>query len=97
MGGERRREERIKLEVPVLLLTGEGLSRDISSSSIFFVTEHFLPVGCPVNFLVCFDHECLDRPLRLHCHGLVLRVEMLGNSFGIVASGIDRSGYFSCA
>ena len=96
MGEEKRREERIRLEVPIVLLTGEGMTRDISSSAIYFLSEHFLPVGCPLNFILCFDHDCLERPLRLHCRGLVLRVEAVGDKFGIAASGIERSGYFSC-
>jgi len=96
MGEEKRREERIKLEVPVMLLTGVGMSRDISGSAIYFETEQFLPRGCPVNFLVRLDHDCLDSPLHLHCRGLVMRVDAAGEKFGIVASGIERSGYFSC-
>ena len=96
MGKEKRREERVKLEVPVMLLTSMGMSRDISGSAIYFETEQFLPRGCPVNFMVRLDHDCLDKPLHLACRGLVMRVEQVGNKFGIVASGILQAGYFSC-
>jgi hypothetical protein len=92
---EKRREERVKLEVPVMLLTGVGLSRNISGSAIYFLSEQYLPRGCPVNFLVLLDHDCLDRPLHLHCRGEVLRVETAGEKFGIAASGIHQAGYFS--
>jgi hypothetical protein len=95
MSEERRREKRIKIEAPVMLLNGMGISRDISGSAIYFVTEHFLPPGCPVNFFVRLDHDCLEKPLHLQCHGRVLRVEMAGEKFGIAASGIHRGGYFS--
>jgi len=95
MGEDRRREERVKLAVPVLLLTSRGVSRDISSSAIYFETEQFLPRGCPVNFMVHLEHACFDRPLHLDCRGLVMRVEEVGGKFGIAAS-IQMSRYFSC-
>jgi hypothetical protein len=95
MGEEKRREERLKLEVPVMLLTGMGMSRDINSSAIYFVTEQFLPRGCPVTFRMRLDHACVDKPLYLDCRGRVLRVEESGEKFGIVASGIILAGYFS--
>ena len=72
MDTEKRREERVKLEVPVMLLTSMGMSRDISGSAIYFETEQFLPRGCPVNFMVCLDHDCLDKPLHLDCRGMVM-------------------------
>jgi len=96
MVGEKRREERIKVEVPVLLLNSIGITRNINGFAIYFVTEQFLPLGCPVNYLVRLDHDCLDRPLHLHCRGYVLRVEAAGDKFGITATGIHRAGFFSC-
>jgi len=96
MGEERRREKRIKIEAPVMLLSGMGMSRNISGSAIYFVTEQFLPPGCPINFFVRLDHASLDKPLHLQCRGLVLRVDVAGEKFGIAASGIHRGGYFSC-
>ena len=95
MGEERRREKRIKIEAPVLLSNGMGMSRDISGSAIYFVTDQFLPPGCPINFYVRLDHDCLDKPVHLQCHGFVLRVEVTGEKFGIAASGIHLGGHFS--
>jgi len=86
MDEEKRREERIRLEVPVMLANGMGISRDISGSAIYFVTEQFLPSGSPVNFSVRLDHACPGKPLRLDCRGQVLRVEASGEKFGIAAS-----------
>ena len=96
MGEDRRREKRIKIEAPVMLLSGMGMSRNISGSAIYFVTEQFLPPGCPINFFVRLDHDSLDKPLHLQCRGLVLRVDVAGEKFGRAASGIHRGGYFSC-
>jgi hypothetical protein len=92
MDEEKRREERIRLEVPVMLANGTGMSRDISGSAIYFVINQFIPPGSPINFFVRLEHECLDRPLHLQCHGFVLRVEAAGEKFGIAASGIHLGG-----
>ena len=86
MDEEKRREERIRLEVPVMLANGVGMSRDISGSAIYFVTEQFLPPGSAVNFSVRLDHACPGKPLQLDCRGQVLRVEAAGEKFGIAAS-----------
>ena len=86
MHEEKRREERIRLEVPVMLTNGMGMSRDISGSAIYFVTEQFLPPGSPVNFLVRLEHACPGNPLQLDCRGHVLRVEAAGEKYGIAAS-----------
>ena len=86
MDEEKRREERIRLEVPVMLANGMGMSRDISDSAIYFVTEQFLPPGSSVNFSVRLDHACPGKPLQLDCRGQVLRVEEAGKQFGIAAS-----------
>ena len=83
---EKRREERIRLEVPVMLVNGMGVSRDISASAIYFLSDEFLPPGKPVNFLVRLDHACPGKPLQLDCRGQVLRVEAAGEKFGIAAS-----------
>ena len=86
MDDEKRREERLRLEVPVMLANGMGMSRDISGSAIYFVTEQFLPPGSSVNFSVHLDHACPGKPLQLDCRGEVLRVEAAGKKFGIAAS-----------
>jgi hypothetical protein len=96
MGEEKRREKRTNFIAPVMLLTGKGISQNFNSSDIYFVTEKFLPPGCPINFMVLLEHASLDKPLQLHCRGLVLRVEEVGKKFGIVASGLLFAGYFTC-
>ena len=93
MDEEKRREERIRLEVPVMLVNGMGMSRDISASAIYFLTDEFLPPGNPVNFLVRLDHACPGKPLQLDCRGQVLRVEEEGEKFGI--AGSFRECWFS--
>jgi len=86
MEKEKRGEERIRLEVPVLLANGTGVSRDISGSAIYFVTEHALSPGRTVTFSVHLDYACPGKPVQLDCRGQVLRVEAAGGKFGIAAS-----------
>ena len=83
---DQRREERIPLETPVLLATGTGVTRDISKSGIYFLTEQALTPGGAVNFSVQLDYACPGKPLKLKCRGEVLRVEASGAKFGVAAS-----------
>lgn len=83
---ENRREERILLEMPVLLEGGTGLSRDISQSGIYFVTDQALTPGGAVKFSVKLDHIRTGKPIRLDCQGKVLRIEPAGEKFGVAAS-----------
>jgi hypothetical protein len=85
MNQEKRREERIRLEAPVLLANGRGVSRDISASGIYFLTEQSLKPGGVFNFSVQLDYACPGKPLKLDCQGEVLRVETAGEQFGVAA------------
>lgn len=82
---EKRREERFALEVPVMLETGTGLSRDISQSGIYFMTDQRLYPGGNLKFSVKLDHIRAGKPVRLDCQAQVLRVEPIDGSFGIAA------------
>lgn len=83
---ENRREERFMLEMPVLLEGGIGISRDISESGIYFVTDQALTPGGVVKFSVKLDHIQAGKPVRLDCQGKVLRIEPAGEQFGVAAS-----------
>ena len=86
MREEKRREERIPLKVPVQMNDSTGISRDISSSGIYFLTEQLLPPGDAVNFSVKLDFAYPHRQCLLTCRGEVLRVETTGHHFGVAAS-----------
>ena len=83
---ENRREERFALEVPVNLEAGSGLSRDISGSGIYFVTDQPLSPGETVKFSVKLDYIRPGKPIQLDCRGQVLRVEATGEKIGVAAS-----------
>jgi hypothetical protein len=81
----KRCEERIRVELPVLLASGRGVSRDISASGIYFLTEQNLTPGDIVNFSVQLDYACPGTLLKLACRGEVLRVEPADDQFGVAA------------
>ncbi len=83
---EKRREERIRLDVPVMLEKGTGISRDISESGIYFLTDQPLPTGGAVKFSVKLSHIRPGKPVELDCQGQVLRIEPAGEKFGVAAS-----------
>jgi hypothetical protein len=83
---EKRREERFRLEVPVVLANGTGVSRDISTSAVYFVTDQPLAAGSSIHFSMHLDYVCPGKPLQFECRGEVLRVEEAGEKFGVAAS-----------
>lgn len=83
---EKRRAERIHLEAPVMLANGSGLSRDISESGIYFVTDQHLAPGSVINLTVHLDFICPGKRLHFDCRGEILRVEQAGDQYGVAAS-----------
>lgn len=83
---EKRNEERFVMEVPVMLENGTGISRDISQSGIYFRTDQPLSPGGDVRFSVKLSHLRPGKPVRLDCQGRVLRVERVGDGYGVAAT-----------
>jgi len=82
----KRREERFKFEAPVRMAKGMGISRDISNSTIYFLTEENLIPGSALSFSVKLDYAFPGKPVTMECRGQVLRVEAAGEKFGVAAS-----------
>ena len=83
---DKRHEERFPLEVTVMLENGGGISRDISQSGIYFLTDQLLAPGSVVKFSMTLDHIRPGKPIQLDCQGSVLRVEPAGEKLGVAAS-----------
>jgi hypothetical protein len=61
---------------------GRGVTRDVSSSGIFFETDVAMATGVPLSFTLEYaDTPC--GPLRLQCEARVVRVERCGEKFGV--------------
>jgi hypothetical protein len=89
---ERRETKRHQIEVPVHYGRGTGISRDISFSGIYFFTKELLEAGEPLKLAFELEYAIPGKSLQLDCQGHVLRVEQLGDHFGIAAK-IDEVTY----
>jgi len=84
---ERRKGERFKLALPVQLSDGIGITRDISTSGIFFETEKAYAIGDTIRLSLNFEHE------TLHCEARVVRVEPRNGQFGVA---VELTSYVFC-
>jgi hypothetical protein len=82
---EQRESQRIKLEVPINLNTGVALSRDISWSGIYFVTDHRFSIGTDIQFTLELDYVLPGKPLNFNCSGQIVRVDKVGEQLGVAA------------
>lgn len=79
----RRKYRRMKIEIPVLFswpnsprITANGLTRDVSSSGIFIITNSAPPLGSLVKLVVLVRRSgALASDLRITTSGRVLRIE----------------------
>jgi hypothetical protein len=84
----------------VRFVGGGGVTRDLSATGLFFLTDRPFDVGQPVELSVTFEHADPERPTGLTCRGKVCRVDeqKLGPESGpvlgvaIALSGVALSG-----
>jgi Tfp pilus assembly protein PilZ len=84
---ERRKGERYKVALPVQLKNGTGMTRDISTSGIFFETESAHSIGDTIRLFLNFEHQTLQ------CEARVVRVEPRNGQFGIA---VELKSYVFC-
>lgn len=82
---QKRATERIEVEVPVHLETGSGISRNVSLSGIYFLTDQTFEEGKRFRFTIEFEFAIPGRPIHLDCTAQVLRMEHQGEKLGIAA------------
>ena len=83
---ENRRTIRRKGAFPVELENGKGISRNFSSSGIFFETDKSFTPGQAIEFTVVLEYVDPSRPVHLRCSGSIVRVEHKGQKMGIAAT-----------
>jgi PilZ domain-containing protein len=86
LGPERRRTPRFRLELRVEWDHHTGLTRDVSASGMFFVTQGALSLGDPIELTLVFERLDRNHPLRLHCRGQVVRVDPDDGTWGIAVA-----------
>jgi hypothetical protein len=82
----KRSAKRVRVEVPVHLEQGIGVTRDVSQSGVYFFTDLPFSPGTPVSFVMELDYVFPGEPVCLHCRGKVVRVEETGEKRGVAAS-----------
>lgn len=80
-----QREKRVQAALDVDLENGKGVTRDVSTSGIYFETEVPLAEGSPVSFTLNFN-DSPGGPLRLKCEAIIVRVEKRDGKIGVAAS-----------
>ena len=86
---EQRQEERMSVTRPVILARGSGVTRNISSSGVFFETNADYAVGSKIIFAVELDGPQGEK-LELKSRGEIVRIEHRANKVGIAVK-IDAS------
>ena len=66
---------------------GIGMTRDISTSGIFFETKSAYSIGDTIRLFLNFEHETLQ------CEARVVRVEPRNGQFGV---GVELKSYVFC-
>lgn len=83
---ERRKAERFKGEIPILVGERTFLTSNCSTEGVYFETEWFFFVGEQVEFVMLLDHAGMGAGVRLRCQGAVLRVAPGGGRLGVAVS-----------
>src|SRR3989339_546846 len=71
---------------PVELKDGKGITRDFSSTGIFFETDKSFTQGQPINFTIVLENVDPNRPVRVKCRGEIVRVEESGQKIGVAVA-----------
>lgn len=82
---EKRASQRIQAEVPVYIGQTKGISRDVSWTGIYFLTDQRFDQGGPLSFSLDLNYALPGKPIKLDCQGEVIRIERLGDKFGVAA------------
>ena len=83
---ENRRTIRRKGAFPVELENGKGITRNFSSSGIFFETDKSFTPGQAIEFTVVLEYVDPSRPVHLRCSGSIVRVEHNRQKMGIAVA-----------
>ena len=72
---ERRSAPRHRMSVPVTFPGGTGLTRDVSSSGVYFLSERSFEEGQRVSLTLTLEHPSPEGPIDVTYQGVVTRTE----------------------
>jgi hypothetical protein len=85
MHPERRRAPRYTVAHEILVNGGTGVTRDLSSSGVYFETDCLLVADQPVSLVFPFQHAA-PSGTRAACAARVLRVDRRQRGYGVAAT-----------
>jgi hypothetical protein len=83
---EKRQAPRHKCAVPVSFENGAGITRDFSSSGIYFETDKSFTPGQSIEFTIVLEHVAPGRPVSVKYKGEIVRVEESGQRIGVAVA-----------
>ncbi len=90
MNANGRRQERITTVLPVDAGIAKGLTRDVSPKGIYFETDDMtFNAGADIN--IDIELATPSGNMIMHCEGVLVRVEAIGNGTGIAIKVKDAS------
>ena len=78
-----RKAPRYPMDAPVEFAGGSGVTRDLSTTGVYFVCDNPMQVGARVSLTIVLDDNLADMPVRMDCVGTVVRIEPLGPKIGV--------------
>ena len=70
-----RKAPRYPMDAPVEFAGGSGVTRDLSTTGVYFVCDNPMQVGARVSLTIVLDDNLADMPVRMDCVGTVVRIE----------------------
>lgn len=86
---ERRQNERINVELPLILENATGVTRDVSPSGVFFWKRGVFAYGESIRFSI--ERRTDSGKIIQKCRGVVVRTEPRGHDVGVAARIIQST------
>jgi hypothetical protein len=83
---EKRKAPRFQGRLDVELEKGTGVTRDFSTSGIYFETDQSFSLKDPIKFCMTLEHTDLGSQAHVRCLGEVVRVEPFGEKKGVAVA-----------
>lgn len=74
------------MALPVELEEGQGTTRDVSLSGVFFETGVPFRLNETIKFILVFEGMSWSHTIRLECEGRVVRIQPSGERVGVAAT-----------
>ena len=84
MATGKRKEERMSVTRPVRMDRVTGVTRNVSTSGVFFETNVDFAVGSKISFMIELE-GLRDEKSMLRCQGEIVRVEHRDGKVGVAA------------